>query len=64
MAGMVKWASAHRCTKVNQLASLQRKVSMASLDQKLGPTSLILSLIRESIARGPITGGDSWLPKR
>lgn len=64
MAGIVKWPSAHRCTKVISLLRCQRKVSMASLDRKLGPTSLILSLIRESIARGPITGGDSWLPKR
>jgi hypothetical protein len=41
VAGMVKWASAHRCTKVISLLRCLRKVSMASLDRKLAEVGIV-----------------------
>ena len=41
MAGMVKWASAHRGTKVISLLHCQHKISIASLDRKLAEVGTV-----------------------
>jgi hypothetical protein len=41
VAGMVKWASAHRGTKVISLLHCQHKISIASLDRKLAEVGTV-----------------------